>query len=124
MADDERNDPPWGRPMQPDEVEGQETKASDVPEETRMSEQPQETRISEEPQETVASPAQEGEGPAPTTQRKVQMGQPEGEADPPDMEHSDEEIPGNIVEQTREGEHPYQWPVSYTHLTLPTTPYV
>jgi phospholipid/cholesterol/gamma-HCH transport system ATP-binding protein len=104
MADDERNDPPWGKPLEPGEVEGQETKASDVPEETRVSDTPEETRVSDTPDETVTRDA-----PGPTVKREVQMGQPEGEADPPDLEHSDEDIPGNIVEQTREGEHPYQW---------------
>src|SRR3990170_4935917 len=104
MADDERNDPPWGKPLEPGEVEGQETRASDVPEETRVSDTPDETRISDTPDETVTRDA-----PGPTVQREVQMGQPEGEADPPDMEHSDEEIPDNIIDQTREGEHPYQW---------------
>ena len=82
MADDERTDPPWGKPLQPGDVE------------------------TEEP---AAPTEREGGDPDPPTHRKVEMGQPEGEADPPDMEHSDEDIPGNIVEQTREGEHPYQW---------------
>ncbi len=104
MADEERNDPPWGRPMQPDEVEGQETKASDVPEETRASDVPEETRVSEQPEETQVS-----EQPRATVQREVQTGTPQGEADPPDTQHADEEIPDNIIDQTREGEHPYQW---------------
>ena len=99
MADDERKDPPWGKPLEPSEVE----------QETRASEQPQETKISERQQETAPSPTPGDDGPKADTQREVHMGNPEGEADPPDMEHGDEEIPGNIIEQTREGEHPYQW---------------
>jgi phospholipid/cholesterol/gamma-HCH transport system ATP-binding protein len=81
MADDERTDPPWGRPVQPGEVEG----------------------------EPAAPTEREGGNPDPSTQREVQMQTPEGEADPPDMDHADEEIPDNIIDQTREGEHPYQW---------------
>ena len=118
MADDERNDPPWGKPLQRDEAEGERTVERPV-------EPPTVQRPTAEQQDTVehadvqqaepvhddadADPAGEGgaddyEGPqALPGHREIQRGVPEGEADEPDVRVTDEEVPGNITEQTREG---------------------
>jgi phospholipid/cholesterol/gamma-HCH transport system ATP-binding protein len=87
MADEERNDPPWGKPLQSEEVE----------------EQDQQTEVVHD------DPDGDGAEAAPSNKREVEMGTPQGEADEPDMRVTNEEIPSNITEQTREGEEPYQW---------------
>jgi phospholipid/cholesterol/gamma-HCH transport system ATP-binding protein len=43
------------------------------------------------------------------SRREVQMGSPEGKAAEPDARVTNESIPGNIREQTRDGEEAYQW---------------
>src|SRR4051794_11871908 len=155
MADEEkRNDPPWGKPLDPSDMEREggaeepppdasqdtppsgtpvpddipyyppppppgETRMSDVPEqappeETRMSDvpEPQETRMSD-----VPPPPETRQADVPDeTFISEDYGQPETRVTqepppppPPPAPVSDEEIPDNIVDQTREGEHPYHW---------------
>jgi phospholipid/cholesterol/gamma-HCH transport system ATP-binding protein len=158
MADEEkRNDPPWGRPLDPSDMEREggaeepprdvsedtppsgtpvpddipyyppppppgETLPSDVPEEappgeTRMSDVPEETRMSDVPEETRMSdvpPPQETRQADVPEETFISEGYPQEETrvshePPPPAPISDEEIPDNIVDQTREGEHPYHW---------------
>src|SRR5680860_418260 len=95
MADEERNDPPWGKPLQSGEVE-----------EDQRTEEDQQTEVAHEDVDGDGdSDAEAGSG----NKRKVEMGTPQGEADQPDMQVRDEEVPANITDQTREGEQPYQW---------------
>ena len=91
MADDEnREDPPWGKPLQPDDVEGDQPTAE---------------------QQRATGPDEPGlpTRPISETKRDIITQSPEGEADEPDMRVTGEDVPDNIVEQTREGEEPYQW---------------
>jgi phospholipid/cholesterol/gamma-HCH transport system ATP-binding protein len=143
MADDEkRNDPPWGRPLDPSDMEreggaeeAQETRPRETPREegtqdtppsgTPVPDQTQEgdmpyyppppppgESMDAPPQETTPSapPPEEtriGEQPAPVQETRVTQEPPP----PPPVAApgGDEEIPDNIVDQTREGEHPYHW---------------
>ena len=93
MADEQRNDPPWGRPMDDEQTQ--------VPEETRQREVPEETAAHEE----VADETVQREVPAETDAAVT------SEAAPTEMEQSEPPsgIPDNIKDQTREGEHPYHW---------------
>ncbi|HKF80293.1 MAG TPA: ABC transporter ATP-binding protein [Thermoleophilaceae bacterium] len=109
MADEEkRNDPQWGRPLEPSDLEReggaedpQESRPHQSPgdpgtQETAPSDTPtEETQVAEAPQET-----HEGEQYQPQQETRVT-----DEPPPP----RDEDIPENIVAQTREGEHPYYW---------------
>ena len=52
-----------------------------------------------------AAPRSPGDGAA----RGPDGGSPRARRTRRTREHADEEIPDNIIEQTREGEHPYQW---------------
>jgi phospholipid/cholesterol/gamma-HCH transport system ATP-binding protein len=107
VADEERReDPSWGRPLQPGEGE-----TEGAPEESTA-----EQESVAEPDAGRADPvhddhdAYDDDGPqALPGHREIQRGVPEGEADEPDVRVTDEEVPGNITEQTREGEQPYQW---------------
>ena len=97
MADDEeREDPPWGKPLQPDDVEGDQPTA----------EQHTGDQGTYEDEAYRDEPA---EGEADSNKRDIITQSPEGEADEPDMRVTGENVPDNIKEQTREGEEPYQW---------------
>ena len=109
MADEERNDPPWGRPLK-DTGEGDDRSAA-APEDEG-------TAVRDEPvpepdvqhAETVHDDVEADDGPqALPGHREIQRGVPEGEADEPDVRVTDEAVPSNIIDQTREGEQPYQW---------------
>jgi phospholipid/cholesterol/gamma-HCH transport system ATP-binding protein len=146
MADEEKhNDPPWGRPLDPSDMERQggaeepqETRTHEspgtqdtpssgtpdpedipyyppppAPEETRSAEvspatqqSPDETRVGDGAQETRVTP-QETQVPAqeiPAQETRITHEPP-----PPRAAPGQEDIPENIVAQTREGEHPYYW---------------
>jgi phospholipid/cholesterol/gamma-HCH transport system ATP-binding protein len=156
MADEEkRNDPPWGRPLDPSDMEREggaaeqdtppsgtpvpedipyyppppppgetvqqegpeETRMSDAPEETRMSDVPEETRMSDVPEETRAADVFPEETRATDVPEETRIGeeyqQPETrvayEPQQYEPQQPDENIPENIIAQTREGEHPYTW---------------
>jgi phospholipid/cholesterol/gamma-HCH transport system ATP-binding protein len=156
VADDEkRTDPPWGKPLEPDDMEReggggepqetrphetreagtqdtppsgtpvpedipQETRTSDVPSdpgdipyyppppETRMSDvpdqapPPEETRMSDVPEETRYGEEYQQE------QTRVSH-EPPPPPPPPTAVPGKEDVPENIIDQTREGEHPYHW---------------
>ena len=88
MPDDEqREDPPWGKPLQSDEIEGDEPTAE------------QQTADSDEYPPEPDEPEQRESVDAAVTNE-------------PGAEHPNEDpdtIPANIKDQTREGEHPYKW---------------
>ncbi len=97
MADDEqREDPPWGKPLQADEVEGDQPTAEH---QTADQGTYHDEAYRDEPEDA------EGE----SNKRDIITQSPEGEADEPDMRVTDENVPDSIKEQTREGEQPYQW---------------
>ncbi len=116
MADEERNDPPWGRPLDRDETDGdaQTVEHEEVSDERTVEHADQgehaepvhagaETRTAEAGDDDYDGPQ------ALPGHRQVQTGNPEGDPDEPDVRVTNEDVPGNIVEQTREGEQPYQW---------------
>src|SRR5215211_6876103 len=154
MADEEkRNDPPWGRPLDPSDMEREggaeeppqeasqdtppwgapppdetpyyppphppgETRRSDVPEEGW----PEETGRSDVPEEGWPGETRSSDLPEPQETRPADVpeetfisedyGQPETRVShepPPPPARGSENIPDNIVAQTREGEHPYHW---------------
>jgi len=114
MADEERNDPPWGSPLRSDDAEGggdaEGRHEQDVA--TASGDDYPQAQDEAEPRqdsEDYDSSAYEEDSPDSENQRDVVMHSPEGEADQPDTRVTNEEIPGNITEQTREGEEPYQW---------------
>jgi phospholipid/cholesterol/gamma-HCH transport system ATP-binding protein len=161
MADDEkRNDPPWGRPLDPSDMEreggadeAQETRPRETPrdadmqdtppsgtpvreeteegeipyyppppppgerveappEETAPSQQPpEETHISDvpPPQETVPAAQAPEETRIAETPPVQETRITEEPPPPPPPPMADEDIPDNIIDQTREGEHPYHW---------------
>ncbi len=88
MADDEqREDPPWGKPLEHDEMEGEQPTAE------------QQTHASDD------HPPQPGE---PERRQDVDAAvthEPEHDGDREDVGT----IPDNIKDQTRDGEHPYKW---------------
>ena len=96
MAEDDKDD----RPEQETAEHSQETAAHSQ----ETAEHGQET--AEHSQETAEHGQETTE--QRTAQRDVVMHSPEGEADEPDARR-EEGVPGNIYEQTREGEEPYQW---------------
>jgi len=128
---EERNNPPWGRPV--DSGEAPDTEATHEHDHEPVSDQATRAHSQEPAEQSTAA----HEAPADTTydddddnghgetgegtekqfamptalpgHREVQTGKPEGEADPPDTSRNDEDVPGNIHEQTRDGEQPYQW---------------
>jgi phospholipid/cholesterol/gamma-HCH transport system ATP-binding protein len=150
VADDEkRNDPPWGKPLEPDDMEREggaeepqetrphetheagtqdtppsgtpaqedipyyppppaETRASDVPEQAPP---PEETRTSEmpAPEETRASDVPAATAYGEEYQHEETRVSHEPPPPPAPAGVSDEDVPDNIVDQTREGEHPYHW---------------
>ncbi len=147
MADDEqRNDPPWGKPLDPSDMEqeggSQETRPRETPQEAAPQDTPpsgtpvpedipyyppppapgeaaqpdppaEETRMSDVPppgQETApsAQPEETRIADAPPAQQTRVTQEPPPPAPVPGQA-SDEEIPENIIDQTREGEHPYHW---------------
>jgi phospholipid/cholesterol/gamma-HCH transport system ATP-binding protein len=164
MADEEkRNDPPWGRPLEPSDMEraggADETRPRDVPRDdaetqdappsgTPVPEQregpPQEwegppedmpyypppprpgEKMQAPPQETQPAQTQPGQtqpaqapeetrvaGAQQPTQPRYDAPTPPGtriaREPPPPGYAEDEDIPDNIIAQTREGEHPYYW---------------
>jgi phospholipid/cholesterol/gamma-HCH transport system ATP-binding protein len=157
MADDEKqNDPPWGKPLDPSDMEreggadeAQETRPRETPREPGMQDTPpsgtpvpesadpddipyyppppppgeradappEETAPSAPPQETAPSappPEETRIAETPPPQETVPAAQaPPQETritqEPPPPPPPDEDIPENIIDQTREGEHPYHW---------------
>src|SRR4051794_15641817 len=159
MADDEkRNDPPWGRPLDPSDMEreggAEETRPRDVPRDASQDTPPSGTPVPDQvegppedmpyyppppppgesvdaPQETAPAQTQ----PGPTQPGQTQPAQVPDETQPAQVPEetalsdmpppqptrvaqepvqdrptpADEEVPDNIVAQTREGEHPYYW---------------
>ena len=92
MAEDDKDDP-RGEPLQSSDMEDGKTRAADT------------VQHEEQSADTVEHQEQSSD----TVQRDVVMHSPEGDADEPNVQESDEEIPGSIHEQTKEGEQPYQW---------------
>jgi phospholipid/cholesterol/gamma-HCH transport system ATP-binding protein len=135
MADEERNDPPWGRPLQPDDIEhgGEDEGHAEQDVAHRSGEDYPAAEHEAEPRTDSGDYDDDGgdgdgdgdggsfdsidydsseydsDAPEASTQRNVVMHSPEGDADEPDMRVTGENIPDNIKEQTREGEEPYQW---------------
>jgi len=150
MADEEkRKDPPWGRPLDPSDMEqeggAQETRPRETPQEASQDTPPTgtpvpedipyyppppppgETGRSEQADTTRASDAPDQAAPAEDTRpSEMPPQQPEEtrtselpaqdtrvtqEAPPAAAQgaRADEDVPENIVAQTREGEHPYHW---------------
>jgi phospholipid/cholesterol/gamma-HCH transport system ATP-binding protein len=138
MADDQKpNDPPWGRPLEPSDMERQ--GGADEAQETRPREVPSDAPTRETPgppgqgghqgppddMPYYPPPPPPGEGgaqqpgqtqPGQTPPAQTQPGQPQppatrivDEPPPPRAQPRDEDVPDNIVAQTREGEHPYYW---------------
>src|SRR4051794_28656808 len=103
----------------PEQAPPGETRMSDVPEqappeETRMSEvpEPQEARMSDVPPPPETRQADVPDEPFISEdygQPETRVTQEPPPPPPPPAPVSDEEIPDNIVDQTREGEHPYHW---------------
>jgi phospholipid/cholesterol/gamma-HCH transport system ATP-binding protein len=120
---DERNDPSWGSGGHGDEgVRDQDegVREHDEPsaeQATAEQDTHAESVHTDGTDESAHTDGERGEGAdrqfaipkALPGHREVQTGSPDGEADPPDTSDSGEEVPGNIHEQTREGEKPYQW---------------
>ena len=102
MADEQSNEPSWGRPLQ----------SSDVDDDERES-RPGADRQGAAPADTQGAPGdappEQADAGGSGNQREVEMGTPKGEPDEPDARVTNENIPGNIREQTRDGEEPYQW---------------
>jgi phospholipid/cholesterol/gamma-HCH transport system ATP-binding protein len=130
MADEKRNDPPWGRPLEPSDMEREGgAEQGDVPyyppppppgegmeappEETAPSAQPpDETRASDVPQDTAPSAQPPQETRLAETQQREQPPQETRvtqEPPPPAPARGQEDIPDNIIDQTRKGEDPYHW---------------
>ncbi|MEJ7817642.1 MAG: ATP-binding cassette domain-containing protein, partial [Thermoleophilaceae bacterium] len=97
MADDERDDPPWGSPLRSDDVEGDERHGGEH------------EGGHEQNAGAYDSSDYDEDTPQSDAQRDVVMHSPEGDAEEPDMRVTNENVPGNITEQTRQGEQPYQW---------------
>jgi len=97
MADDEREDRPWGSPLRSDDVEGDQRHGGEH------------EGGDEQDAGVYDSSDYDDDTPQSDTQRDVVMHSPEGDAEEPDMRVTNENVPGNITEQTREGEQPYQW---------------
>ncbi len=103
MADEKSNDEPaWGRPLQSSDVD-------DGERESRPAEYRQDAAPADADGAPNYAPPEEAEAGGSGNQREVQTGSPQGEADAPDARVTNENIPGNIREQTRDGEEPYQW---------------
>ncbi|MGI8845367.1 MAG: ATP-binding cassette domain-containing protein [Thermoleophilaceae bacterium] len=123
MSDEERNDPPWGGPMRSDEVESDQRHGGEDERGCDAGSDP------DHEDEAHRGPSDEGEerqdsgdhdddrnydddgpsGESDSSKRDIITASPEGEADEPDMRVTNEDVPGNITEQTRDGEEPYQW---------------
>jgi phospholipid/cholesterol/gamma-HCH transport system ATP-binding protein len=132
VADEKQNDPAWGRPLDPRDLEpgapaqephpgrAQEPAApAQEPGSPAQGPPPQSPDGGREPVEAPGTIPVYGEGAA-QTQGDQQPRQSAGPAvtDEPEPRlrknarpagHQDDEIPANIVAQTREGEQPYQW---------------
>jgi phospholipid/cholesterol/gamma-HCH transport system ATP-binding protein len=125
VADEKQNDPAWGRPLDPRDLEpgapAQEPhpRPGQEPASPAQGPQPQSADGDREPGEAPGAIPVYGQGAA-QTQEDQQPRQSAGPAvtDEPDPRlrknarpagHRDDEIPANIVAQTREGEQPYQW---------------
>ncbi len=116
MADEERNDPPWGRPVQSDEVEGRHGGEDEGRSEQDVAHADGDdypgSHDEAEPRHDSGdydSSEYDDDAPDSNTQRDVVMHSPEGDADEPDMRVTNEAVPDSIKDQTREGEEPYQW---------------
>jgi phospholipid/cholesterol/gamma-HCH transport system ATP-binding protein len=147
VADEKQNDPPWGRPLDPRDLEpgapAQEphprsAQEPDAPAEDQGAPAPDQGAPAPDPGAPAQGPPQPqppdggrepGEAPgaipvygqgAAQTQEPEQARGSAGPAvtDEPEPRlrknarpagHQDDEIPANIVAQTREGEQPYQW---------------
>jgi len=114
VDDEERDDPSRGRPL-PHDYEGENPDREPAAERHDAVAEPDVQHAEPGRDEVDAGSAGRGgaddyEGPqALPGHREIQRGVPEGEADEPDVRVNNEEVPGNITEQTREGEQPYQW---------------
>jgi phospholipid/cholesterol/gamma-HCH transport system ATP-binding protein len=114
VDDEERDDPSRGRPL-PHDSEGENPDREPAAERHDAVAEPDVQHAEPGRDEVDAGSAGRGgaddyEGPqALPGHREIQRGVPQGEADQPDFRVTGEEVPGNIVEQTREGEQPYQW---------------
>jgi phospholipid/cholesterol/gamma-HCH transport system ATP-binding protein len=113
MADDQRNDPPWGRPLEPgdmergggaDEPSTQEQAAAD----TGADAPAEAASVEQQPpaDETIADTTQD----APPAATGPHVGADViDEPIPPGATYNPDEFPMNVLDATREGEHPYQW---------------
>jgi phospholipid/cholesterol/gamma-HCH transport system ATP-binding protein len=107
LADEHHNDPPWGRPLEPSDME--ERPPEEQPsEEDRSEEQPpwdegqaEEPPVEDQPQAAEAEEAYHDEPGGPGAQ--------EHQEPPSDASVTSESVPDNIIDQTREGEDPYHW---------------
>ena len=102
MADERQNDPAWGRPLDPREME-QGRPAGERQPPPEPSDRPaedgggQERPMPEQDRYAAARSDEPLRRPDPAAQRTAEQGRP------------GEDIPANIRAQTREGEEPYQW---------------
>ena len=112
---DERNDPPWGRPL--DDTNDQESSAAeggaDAPADADYEATAEQDVAGDQP---TAAEAEQAYHDDPDTQTQAAVThEPEpasaqGQRDAAAAAgQRDEDVPDNIKEQTREGEHPYHW---------------
>jgi len=118
VADEERNDPPWGSPLRSDEVEldqrsgGEDEHRADAGSGHDDDSHPgsgDEAEARHDSGDYDDGGGDRPSGESNSNKRDIITASPEGEADEPDMRVTGEAVPSNITEQTREGEEPYQW---------------
>ena len=100
MADERQNDPAYGRPLDPRDMEqGHPRQEDQPPAEPSDRPAPAEGQSMQEQQDSYAASVRDEPPPQPdpATQRTAEQGRP------------GDDIPDNIVAQTRQGEDPYQW---------------
>jgi phospholipid/cholesterol/gamma-HCH transport system ATP-binding protein len=106
VADEQRrDDPPWGRPLDPSDMErGGGADEEQTREHLYGSGERDAPTAQEAEQAYHDEPGGDG-GPA-GDEQETQLSPPPGHTG---TYESEEEIPDNIIAQTREGEHPYYW---------------
>jgi phospholipid/cholesterol/gamma-HCH transport system ATP-binding protein len=95
MADEQRNDPPWGRPMEGGDDEPQVEGGADAPADADY--EPSADEAEQAYHDDPDSPPQAWVTDEPEPHSAMEDAEPESD------------VPDNIKAQTREGEHPYHW---------------
>jgi phospholipid/cholesterol/gamma-HCH transport system ATP-binding protein len=117
VADEKQNDPPWGKPLDPRDLEPGSPAQEPNPQPPERGREPVEA-----PSESPSPIPVYGQGAAQSDQTTQTRDQAQGagpavtDEPPPRLRKNarpagqqDDEIPANIIAQTREGEQPYQW---------------